>query len=80
MGGIGRSWDPATVSALAAIFGSSVRGVAPTLGAWLTQRHHDRKDLLAKKIAHREQLYPDFIRERIAKTIHSTQRRKSSRE
>ena len=30
---------------------------------WLAQRHHDRKDLLAKRIAHREQLYSDFIRE-----------------
>jgi hypothetical protein len=56
MGGIGRSWDPATVSALAAIFGSFVGGFASTLSAWLTQRHHDRKDLLAKRIAHREQL------------------------
>jgi hypothetical protein len=26
-------------------------------------RHHDRQDLLAKKTAHREQLYSDFIRE-----------------
>jgi hypothetical protein len=39
------------------------RRVALTLSAWLTQRHHDRKDLLAKRIAHREQLYSDFIRE-----------------
>jgi len=80
MAWIGRSWNPTTVSALAAIFGSFVGAFASTQSAWLTQRHHDRKDLLAKKIAHREQLYPDFIRERIAKTIHSTQRRKSSRE
>ena len=39
------------------------RRVALTLSVWLTQRHHDRKDLLAKRIAHREQLYSDFIRE-----------------
>jgi hypothetical protein len=38
------------------------RRVALTLSAWLTQRHHDRKDPLAKRIAHREQLYSDFIR------------------
>ena len=55
------SLNPAAVSALAAIFGSFVGGFASTLSAWLAQRHHDRKDLLAKKIAHREQLYPDFI-------------------
>ena len=58
-----RSLDPAAVSALAAIFGSFVGGFASTLSAWLTQTHHDRKDLLAKKIAHREQLYADFISE-----------------
>jgi cell division septum initiation protein DivIVA len=63
MGGIGRSWDPATVSALAAIFGSFADGFASTLSAWLTQRHHERKDLLAKRIAHREQLYSDFMSE-----------------
>jgi hypothetical protein len=63
MGGFGRSWDPATVSALAAIFGSFAGGFASTLSAWLTQRHHDRKNFLAKKIAHREQLNSDFISE-----------------
>jgi AraC-like DNA-binding protein len=63
MGRIGRSLDPATVSALAAILGSFAGAFASTLSAWITQRHHDRKDLLAKKIAHREQLYSDFISE-----------------
>ena len=50
MAWIGRSWDPATVSALAAIFGSFVGAFASTLSAWLTQTHHDRRDLLAKRI------------------------------
>ena len=63
MAWIGRSWDPATVSALAAIFGSFVGAFASTLSTWLTQRHHDRRDLLAKRISHREQLYSDFISE-----------------
>src|ERR1700741_2967595 len=63
MGGIARSWDPATVSALAAIFGSFVGGGASTLSARLTERHHDRKDLLAKRIAPHEPLYSDFISE-----------------
>jgi hypothetical protein len=63
MGGIGRSWDPATVSALVAVSGSFVGGFAFNFKCVLTQRHHDRKDLLAKKIAHREQLVSDFISE-----------------
>lgn len=63
MAWLSRSWNPATVSALAAIFGSFAGALASTLSAWLTQRHHDRRDLLAKSIAHREQLYSDFISE-----------------
>lgn len=63
MGLIYRSWDPATVSALAAIFGSFAGAFASTFSAWITQRHHERRDLLAKRIAHREQLYSDFISE-----------------
>jgi hypothetical protein len=60
---LGRSWDPAAVSALAAILGSFTGAFASTLSAWITQRHHDRQDLLAKRISHREQLYSDFISE-----------------
>lgn len=63
MGLIYRSWDPAMVSALAAIFGSFAGAFASTLSAWVTQRHHERRDLLAKRIAHCEQLYSDFISE-----------------
>lgn len=63
MGWIGRSWNPATVSALAGIFGSLAGVFASTVSAWIAQRHHDRKDLLARKISHREQLYSDFISE-----------------
>jgi hypothetical protein len=63
MGGIGCSWDPATVSALAATFGSFAGAFASTLSAWLTQRRHDRRDPLAKRMSHREQLYSDFISE-----------------
>jgi hypothetical protein len=73
MGGIGRSWDPATVSALAAIFGSFAGGFASTLSAWITPRHHDRKDFLAKKIAHREQLYSDFISESVRAMVDAMQ-------
>ena len=60
---IGGSWDPASISALAAIFGSLSGALASSVGTWITQRHQDRRDLLAKRIFHREQLYSDFISE-----------------
>jgi hypothetical protein len=57
------SWNPATISALAAIFGSLSGALASSLSTWITQRHQDRRDLRAKRIFHREQLYSDFISE-----------------
>ena len=57
------SLSPATVSALAAICGSLVGALGSSVSAWIAQRHQNRRDLLAKKIAHREQLYSDFISE-----------------
>ena len=60
---IGGSWDPASISALAAIFGSITGALASSLSTWITQRHQDRRDILAKRIFYREQLYSDFIRE-----------------
>jgi hypothetical protein len=58
-----RSLDPATVSALAAIFGSLAGALASSVSTWITQRRQDRRDLFAKKLFHREQLYSDFISE-----------------
>jgi hypothetical protein len=55
--------NPATISALAAIVGSLVGALASSVSTWITQRHQDRPDLLAKRIFHREQLYSDFISE-----------------
>jgi hypothetical protein len=60
---IGGSWDPASISALAAIFGSLTGALASSVSTWITQRHQDRRELLAKRIFHREQLYSDFISE-----------------
>jgi hypothetical protein len=60
---IGGSWNPATISALAAIFGSLTGALASSVSTWITQRHQDRRNLLAKRIFHREQLYSDFISE-----------------
>lgn len=60
---VGGSWDPASISALAAIFGSLTGALASSLSTWITQRHQDRRDILAKSIFYREQLYSDFISE-----------------
>ena len=49
--------------ALAAIFGSMAGSMGSSVSTWITQRHADRRDLLARKIFHREQLYSDFITE-----------------
>jgi hypothetical protein len=60
---IGGPWDPATISALAAIFGSLTGGLASSVSTWITQKHQDQRDLLAKRSFYREQLYSDFITE-----------------
>lgn len=49
--------------ALAAILGSMTGALRSSLSTWITQRHADRRDLLARRIFHREQLYSDFITE-----------------
>jgi hypothetical protein len=58
-----QSWSPASISALAAICGSLVGALGSSVTAWISQRHQNRRDLLAKKVFHREQLYSDFISE-----------------
>jgi hypothetical protein len=60
---IGESLNPTSISALAAIFGSLTGGLASSVSAWVTQRHQGRRDILAKRMFYREQLYSDFIRE-----------------
>src|ERR1700751_5553819 len=60
---MGGSLNPATISALAAIFGPLSGALAASASTWITQRHQDRRDLLAKRIFYREQLYSDFINE-----------------
>jgi hypothetical protein len=51
------------VAAFAAILGSFVGAMGSVIGTWITQRHQDQRDLLAKRIALREALYSDFIGE-----------------
>jgi len=55
------SWDSASISALAAIFGSLTGALASSVSTWITQKHQDKRELLAKRIFYREQLYSDFI-------------------
>ncbi|MBZ5647699.1 MAG: hypothetical protein LAN37_10795 [Acidobacteriia bacterium] len=60
---ITQSWSPASVSALAALCGSIVGALGSSVSAWIAQRHQNQRDLIAKKVFHREQLYSDFISE-----------------
>jgi hypothetical protein len=65
--------SPALISAMAAIFGSLVGAMASSLSSWIAQRQEGRRDLLAKKIFHREQLYADFIRESAKAAVDAAQ-------
>ena len=51
------------IAALAAISGSFVGAMGSVIGTWITQRHQDRRDVLAKQMVRREALYSDFIGE-----------------
>jgi hypothetical protein len=59
--------DPATqssaITALAAIAGSIVGGLASFLTTFFTQRHQAHRDLMLREAAHREELYSQFIKE-----------------
>jgi hypothetical protein len=51
------------IAASAAVFGSLVGALGSVAGTWITQRHQDVRDLLAKTMVRRESLYSDFIAE-----------------
>jgi hypothetical protein len=55
--------SPEATTAVAAIFGSLVGALGSSISTWIIQKHQDRRDLLGRKIFHREQLYSDFISE-----------------
>jgi hypothetical protein len=56
--------QPATMNpAMAALFGSLVGALGSSVSTWITQRHADRRDLIARRIFYRVQLYSDFITE-----------------
>ena len=55
--------NPATIPTLSAFGGSVIGALISTVSAWIGQRHRERRELVAKKIAQLEQLYSDFINE-----------------
>jgi hypothetical protein len=57
------SWSTGSISAIAALCGSAVGALGSSVSAWIAQRHQNRRDIRAKQLFHREQLYSDFITE-----------------
>ena len=53
----------ASITALAAIMGSLVGGLASFATTFFTQRYQARRDLLSRDAANREELYSQFIKE-----------------
>jgi hypothetical protein len=51
------------IAGLAAVSGSIVGAFGSVVGSWITTRHQDLRDLLAKQMVRREALYSDFIAE-----------------
>lgn len=60
---LGQSLNPAMIPALAAGLGSLAGALSSGVSNWIAQKNQDRRNLLAKNIFHREQLYADFIGE-----------------
>ena len=57
------SMNPGLIAGLAAVSGSIVGALGSVVGTWISTRHQDLRDLLAKTIVRREALYSDFITE-----------------
>jgi hypothetical protein len=55
--------QPALITALAAVMGSLVGGLASFATTFFTQRYQARRDLLSRDAANREELYAQFIKE-----------------
>lgn len=66
-------WSAASISALAAVGGSLVGALGSSVSTWIGQRHQNRRELLARKVFHREQLYSDFISETARAMAHALQ-------
>ena len=55
--------NPAAIPMLSALGGSIIGALSSTVSAWILQRHRERRELVATKVARLEQLYSDFINE-----------------
>ena len=55
--------DSSIIAALSAILGSTVGGLTTFLTTFLNQRYAMRRDIMAKDVANREQLYSEFLKE-----------------
>jgi hypothetical protein len=55
--------DSSIVTALSAILGTTVGGLITFLTTLFNQRYTMRRDILAKDLANREQLYSEFLKE-----------------
>ena len=51
------------IPALSAIGGSLIGALSSVMSTWMVQRHRERREIVAQKTAHLEQLYSDFINE-----------------
>ncbi|UWZ85186.1 hypothetical protein [Occallatibacter riparius] len=58
---------------LAAIAGSFVGALGSSLATWIAARHQDRRELLGRQIARREELYSDFIGESVRLLVDAMQ-------
>jgi hypothetical protein len=52
-----------STAAVSAIAGSIVGALGSSVSAWIAQKHQDRREIIARKISQREQLYAEFINE-----------------
>jgi hypothetical protein len=55
--------DSSMLAAFSAILGTTVGGLTTFLTTFLNQRYAMRRDILAKDVANREQLYSEFLQE-----------------
>ena len=55
--------DSSIIAAFSAILGTTVGGLTTFLTTYLNQRYAMRRDILAKDVANREQLYTEFLKE-----------------
>ena len=55
--------DSSIIAAFSAILGTAVGGLTSFLTTFVNQRYAMRRDILAKDVANREQLYSEFLKE-----------------